>query len=357
MLAPEETAESAGLRYVTDKDPGYRRKRRGRGFIYIDETKETQIKDLRILTRIKELVIPPAWSNVWICRHQDGHLQVTGYDKRKRKQYRYHEKWNEERNTTKFTRLCELAESLPLLRKKIEDDLKLPGLPRQKVLAAVVKIMTMTQTRVGNALYAEENDSYGLTTLLNDHATVKGSKVKLSFRGKSGIDHDISFVDKKLSQIIARCQHLPGEELFCFINDDAETVDITSTHVNEYLKTATGRDFTAKDLRTWGGTTKALALLVTIGPCEDSHASVWKKRHASIVKETASHLRNTVSVCRKYYIHPVLFEADQNGVLHLKWKSCRPSAVYSREEKLLLLLLKDEGEKEKSCQTILSRAF
>ncbi len=355
MLAPEETAHSAGLRYVTDKDSGFRRKRRGKGFTYVDEAKDTLITDLRTLTRIKDLVIPPAWENVWICKHSDGHLQVTGYDKRKRKQYRYHEKWNVERNNTKFTRLTELAESLPVLRKRLEEDLKLPGLPRQKVLAAVVKIMILTQTRVGNALYAEENESYGLTTLLNEHAKVKDSKVKLSFRGKSGIDHDISIVDKNLSQIIARCQHLPGEELFCFVNDDGDTVDITSGHVNDYLKAVTGKDFTAKDLRTWGGTTKALGLLVTIGPCEDSHASIWKKRHAGIVKETASHLRNTVSVCRKYYIHPILFESDQDGTLHVQWKKCRPSSTYTREEKLLLLLLK-EAEKENTCLTTHSQA-
>ncbi len=340
---------------MTDKDSGFRRKRRGKGFTYTDETSGTVVTSLRTLTRIKDLVIPPAWENVWICKHADGHLQVTGYDKRKRKQYRYHEKWNIERNTTKFTRMTELAESLPALKKKIEDDIKSAGLPREKVIAAVIKIMILTQTRVGNSLYAEENDSYGLTTILNDHAKVRGAKVKLSFKGKSGIDHDISFVDKKLSRIIGRCQELPGEELFCFINDQGETVDISSGHVNDYLKSATRRDFTAKDLRTWGGTTKALGILVTIGPCEDSHASVWKKRHAGIVKETASHLRNTVSVCRKYYIHPILFESDQNGTLHVKWKKCRPSSSYTREEKLLLLLLKD-SEKENSCPTILSQA-
>lgn len=356
MLAPQETAKSAGLKYVTDKIPGFRRKRRGKGFYYVDEEKDSVVTSAQVLTRIKELVIPPAWNDVWICKHPDGHLQVTGYDKRKRKQYRYHEKWNEERNSNKFTNLSELAESLPALRKRIDEDLKLPGLPREKVLSAVIKIMILTQTRVGNALYAEENDSYGLTTILNDHAKVRGAKVKLSFKGKSGIDHDISFVDKKLSRIIARCQELPGEELFCYLDDEGESVDISSGHVNDYLKTVTGKDFTAKDLRTWGGTTKALAILVTIGPCEDSHASVWKKRHAAIVKETATHLRNTVSVCRKYYIHPVLFDADQEGTLHLKWKKCRPSSSYSREEKLLLLLLKDAEKKESTCRPNLSLA-
>ncbi|MFL5786005.1 MAG: DNA topoisomerase IB [Bacteriovoracaceae bacterium] len=344
MIDSKQTAHSAGLHYVTDKSPGYRRKKSGTGFTYVDEKTKKKISGKEILQRIRELVIPPAWSNVWICRDNRGHLQVTGYDKRKRKQYRYHPKWNEYRNLTKFTRLREFGECLPSLRKKLEEDLKLPGLPRQKVVAAVVKIMIITQSRVGNSLYAEENDSYGLTTLLNDHADVHGNKVHLAFRGKSGIEHDIEFSDKKLSRIIARCQELPGEELFGYVNDKGETVDISSSHVNDYLKTVTGLDFTAKDIRTWSGTTKALRLLVELGPCSDSHASAWKKRHNSIVKETAQFLRNTVAVCRKYYIHPICFEADEKGTLHVKWKHCRPGVNMNREEKLLLALL----EKQKS---------
>lgn len=344
MIDPKETAESAGLHYVTDKNPGYRRKKRGQGFYYVDEKTKKNVSDKKVLDRIRELVIPPAWSDVWIAKDPRGHLQVTGFDVKGRKQYRYHPKWNEHRNTTKFTRLLDFGAALPKLRARIEHDLKLSGLPREKVLAAVVKIMLITQSRIGNATYAEENDSYGLTTILNDHVEISGEKVHLFFNGKSGVAHDIEFSDKKLARIIARCQELPGEELFAYINDKNEAVDINSTHVNDYLKTVTGLDFTAKDIRTWSGTTKALELLIHLGPCESSSATVWKKRHTMIIKETASYLRNTVAVCRKYYIHPVCFEADEKGFLEEKWKSARPSANLNREEKLLLILL----EKRKS---------
>ncbi len=341
MIDPKKTAKSAGLKYVTDKNSGIRRKKSGKGFYYVDEALSEKIKSVKILARIKSLVIPPAWTNVWICRDPLGHLQATGLDKRKRKQYRYHPNWHEERTQTKFFRLREIGEALPVLRKQIEEDLKLPALPQKKVLAAVIKIMIMTQTRVGNALYAEENDSYGLTTLLNKHAEVSGSKVKMSFKGKSGIDHDIAIMDKTLSKIISRCQELPGQELFCYQDDNGKAVDVNSSHVNDYLREVTGKDFTAKDLRTWGGTTRALEIMIKLGPCEVKGQAYWKRRHSSIVKETAEYLRNTVSVCRKYYIHPILFNADQDGVLHLMWKSCRQTSISSREERLLLMLLQE----------------
>lgn len=341
MLDPKETAEEAGLRYVTDKQPGIRRKRKGKGFTYHDESQDSRCQCEKTLDRIKKLVIPPAWENVWICKFSNGHLQVTGHDKKKRKQYRYHEKWNIERNNTKFTRLMQLGNSIGKLRATVELDLKQPGLPRRKVVAAVVKLMLITQTRIGNSLYAEENESYGLTTLLNEHASIKGSKVKMSFKGKSGVDHDISFVDPTLAKIVARCQDLPGEELFCY-EEDGEIIDINSSHVNDYLKEVTNEDFTAKDLRTWSGTCKALELLVELGPCEFRKESQWKKRHLEVIRGTASHLRNTVSVCRKYYIHPSVFNADQCGKLHEAWKTCKKSSSHSREEKLLMNILKAE---------------
>ena len=340
MQDPKETAQEVGLRYVTDKVPGIRRKRRGKGFTYQDESSNTKIDSEKILERIQKLVIPPAWEDVWICKFSNGHLQVTGFDKKRRKQYRYHEKWNVERNQSKFTRLVELGKSIGLLRSRIELDLKQPGLPRSKVVAAVVKLMFITQTRIGNALYAEENESYGLTTILNEHAEIEGSTVKLSFKGKSGVDHDISFSDKTLSKIIARCQELPGEELFCYMNGD-EVVDINSSHVNEYLKDVTHQDFTAKDIRTWSGSCKALELMIELGPPGKLTQTKWKKRHLEIVRGTALHLRNTVSVCRKYYIHPSVFEADSKGKLLVMWKKCRSSKDHTREEKLLLELLKD----------------
>ena len=347
MLDPKESAEDAGLKYVSDKDHGYLRKRRGKGFSYLEENSGKQIKDKKILDRIKSLVIPPAWEDVWICHYPNGHLQVTGRDVKKRKQYRYHEKWSVHRNVTKFTQMVDLGESLPILRNRIEADLKLPGLPQDKVLAAVIKVMLITQSRVGNAAYAEENESYGLTTILNDHAEVKGPRVHLIFRGKSGVDHDISFVDAQLSRIISRCQDLPEEELFACLDSEGNAHDITSGHVNDYLKRVTGKDFTAKDLRTWGGTCKALEVLIQKGPAvgnlKESH---WKKRHLGVIRETATHLKNTVSVCRKYYINPLVFAADQDGTLHFKWKSCKSSKTMTREEKLLMWLLTEGFDKE-----------
>lgn len=343
MTDPKESAVEAGLKYVSDQDHGILRLRKGKAFTYVDQLHKRPIKDKKILARIKLLVIPPAWQEVWICKYPNGHLQVTGRDVKKRKQYRYHEKWSVHRNVTKFTNMVDLGESLPLLRKRLEADLSLPGLPRDKILAAVIKVMLITQSRVGNAAYAEENESYGLTTLLNKHAKVKGSKVKLAFRGKSGVDHDISFVDAKLSRIIDRCQDLPGEELFAYLDDDGHPVDITSSLVNDYLHQVTGKEFTAKDLRTWGGTCKALEVLIKNGPAVGKlKMTHWKKRHLEVVRATATHLKNTVSVCRKYYINPMVFAADEDGSLHLKWKSCKTATNFTREEKLLMRLLSED---------------
>lgn len=340
MMDPLASAQEAGLKYVSDLDPGIRRLKRGRGFAYHDD-QHGKVTCEKTLERIQKLVIPPAWKDVWICRQVNGHLQVTGRDARKRKQYRYHEKWNLQRNSTKFERMQILAKKLPLLRRKLEEDLNLPGLPREKVLAAVIKLMLLTQSRVGNAEYADENETYGLTTLLNEHAEVKGSKVHLTFRGKSGVDHDIAFLDGKLAKIIKRCQELPGEELFAYVEGD-EVIDINSHHVNEYLKLITREDFTAKDLRTWGGTVKALEILLENCPAEKLQEKLLKKRHLECIKKTAEHLRNTVSVCRKYYIHPILFEADSQLVLSQKF-TVRATKFMKREEKILELLLHEHA--------------
>lgn len=336
MIDPIESAKEAGLKYVTDSEPGIRRKKRGKGFSYQDDSKGRVNKET--MNRILELVIPPAWQDVWICRSANGHLQVTGFDARKRKQYRYHEKWNELRNLTKFDRMLAFSKKIPKLKKTIEADINLPGLPQNKVVAAVIKTMLITQSRVGNSTYKLENETYGLTTIHNEHAEVHGSKIHLSFKGKSGVEHDITFSDPKISKIIKRCQELPGEELFCYLNEEGEEVDINSHHVNEYLKTVTGEDFTAKDIRTWGGTCKAIEHLAHIIP-EDLTEREWKSRHVLVVKETASHLRNTVAVCRKYYIHPMILESDRSGKLHELWKSCRKCSNYEREERVLIKLL------------------
>lgn len=337
MVDPLKSAKDAGLKYVTNESPGFGRKRKGKGFIYLDEHGKI-LKNKNHLLRIKELVIPPAWEDVWICKHDNGHLQVTGRDARGRKQYRYHEKWNLHRNENKFHHLKNLSKKIPLLKKQIQKDLKLRGMPQDKVLAAVIKVMMLTQVRVGNAAYAEENDSYGLTTILNKHAKVKGETTKFYFRGKSGVEHDLALKDRKLSSIIKRCQELPGEELFTYINENNESVDVTSNMVNDYIHRVTGDDFTAKDLRTWGGTCKAIECLVKECPGKLSE-NKWHLRHVGIIKETAKHLRNTVSVCRKYYVHPIIFEADQKGSLHKIWKACRKSRGLEREELLLVKLL------------------
>lgn len=331
------SARGAGLNYVTDSEPGIHRKRHGKGFSYHDE-KNRRVTSKKILERIKSLVIPPAWQEVWICRNPKGHLQVTGKDARKRKQYRYHEKWNEFRNLNKFDRMLEFSKRVPRLRKQIELDLQLSGLPQNKVVAAVIKVMLITQSRVGNETYKLENETYGLTTIHNEHAEVSGTTIHLSFKGKSGIVHDITFSDPKISKIIKRCQDLPGEELFCYLNENGDEVDITSQHVNNYLKEATGEDFTAKDIRTWCGTCKAIEYLTQSKP-KDLNQKGWKSRHVQVIKETASYLRNTVAVCRKYYVHPIVLESDLSGKLHKLWKSCRSSPTYSREEGALIKLL------------------
>lgn len=339
MFDPTQSAKEAGLKYVTDEAFGYTRKRRGKGFSYHDENGYKIVCEQTLL-RIQKLVIPPAWEKVWICKFPNGHLQVTGRDARHRKQYRYHEKWTIQRNSTKFDRMSLFAKKLPLLRKKIEKDLKLPELPKKKVLAAVVKVMLITQSRVGNSEYANQNETYGLTTLLNEHAKVKGNTIKLNFRGKSGVDHDIAFADEAIAKIIKHCQELPGEELFAFKEND-HAVDITSYDVNEYLKEATGEDFTAKDLRTWSGTCKALKLLSEDCLKARIPSHKLKKRHVSIIKETAAHLRNTVAVCRKYYIHPVVFKADEELIFTKLSKNCSTTSKYMRkEEKMLEMLLK-----------------
>lgn len=347
MEEGEILAKDAGLKYVNDDSPGFIRERRGRGFSYRDEATGKIIRDEKILERIKGLVIPPAWRKVWICKSTKGHLQVTGLDARGRKQYRYHPDWSEARNSQKFDRLIELGQSLGKLKKQLEFDLAREGLPREKVVAAVIKLMLLTQCRIGNSVYAEENDSYGLTTILNEHAEVSGKKIEIHFKGKSGVEHDLTLTDKQLARIIHRCQELPGEELFCYEEGDS-VIDINSSHINDYLRDTTGREFTAKDLRTWGGSCKALEVIMGLGMARELKETQWKRRHLDVYKKTASYLRNTVSVCRKYYVHPLIMEADRNGILHLLWSSSRSTQYLDRYEKLLLNLLHEtEKIKEK----------
>jgi DNA topoisomerase I len=311
---PAESAEAVGLRYVTDNVTGISRKRSGKkGFAYLD-VQGDRIQDPEELKRINALAIPPAYKNVWICSLPNGHLQATGRDAKGRKQYRYHPLWRSVRDQTKFTRMIIFSQSLPSLRERLERDLSLPGLPKSKVLAAVLRLMELTRIRVGNEEYARTNESYGLTTLRDEHVEIKGSKVQFSFRGKSGVEHEIEIADRRLAKIVKRCQDIPGQELFQYRDDDGAFQSITSGDVNDYLREISGQDFTAKDFRTWAGTVLAASELVSIGTFTSKTAA--KKNIVQALKTVAAHLGNRPATCRKYYVHPAILEAYQDETLH-----------------------------------------
>jgi DNA topoisomerase-1 len=309
---PIEAAKAAGLRYVTDTSPGIRRKRAGKHFSYIGLDGKP-IRDPEELQRIKSLGIPPAWTNVWICPKKNGHIQATGRDAKGRKQYRYHPRWREVRDATKYDRIIAFGEALPLIRERTSRDLSLPGLPYEKVLATVVRLLDETLIRIGNEEYARENDSYGLTTLRSDHVDVSGSKVEFHFRGKSGKEHVTDIKDRQLAKIVKRCQELPGHELFQYYDEDGELRTIDSSDVNDYLREITGQDFTAKDFRTWGGTVIATHTLEEEGAFETQ--TQGKKNVVQAIKTAAGQLGNTPAICRKCYVHPGVIDAYLNGSL------------------------------------------
>lgn len=304
-----EAAEEAGLRYVSDDQPGYTRKAKGDDFEYFDLDGKP-IRDEQRLLRIKRLAIPPAWTDVWICPTANGHLQATGRDARRRKQYLYHERWREVRDENKYERMALFGETLPKIRRRVEADLKLPGLPRNKVLATVVRLLDRSFIRVGNPEYARENKSFGLTTMKDRHVDVKGSKLRFRFRGKSGIKHEVDLTDRRVAKIILKLQDLPGQELFQYLDDEGEIRNVTSQDVNDYLREITGEDFTAKDFRTWAGTVLAAMALHAVG------GFTTKKEAKANVKDAigavAEILRNTPAICRKCYIHPAVLEAYLN---------------------------------------------
>ena len=322
LAEAEAVAQEFGLRYVRDRDKGFARKRRGKGFVYVDPANEKVTSD-QILHRIKTLVIPPAWENVWICRFDNGHLQATGRDQRERKQYRYHQLWCKVRNETKFAKLALFGECLPKIRERLAIDVAKNDMSREMVLAAIVQVMEETMIRIGNDEYAEENDSYGLTTIRNHHTKVQGSKVHFKFRGKSGVMREATLEDKRLSKIIRRCQDLPGQELFAYECDDGSVRDVGSQDVNSYLKEITGEPITAKDFRTWGATVHAAEFLYNLGPAESGTKKEFKERECRTVKAASEFLGNTVAVCRKYYVHPAIIEADQEGRLVEAFKKSR----------------------------------
>lgn len=305
-------AEGAGLVYTTTMAPGITRKKSGNGFAYYD-TDGRLIRDRRTKERINSLVIPPAWTEVWICPDPNGHIQATGRDTRNRKQYIYHPRWRQVRDESKFHALWDFGKQLPKLRQQVQEDLSQRGLPREKVIAAVIDLLDRTFMRIGNRSYIRENDSYGLSTLMNDHVKIKGSIIRFSYNGKRGKPHEIELRDAKLAKIIKKCSDLPGHELFQYVDEDGEAVPIGSTDVNDRMRDITGEDFTAKDIRTWGASVMGLAELLTAGDAETK-----KEREQRVIEAcdiVAAQLGNTRAVCRSSYIYPFIFESYINQTL------------------------------------------
>ena len=336
-----EAAKMSGLRYMTDQIPGFRRKRSGTTFRYFDQN-DQPIKDKNELARIKALAIPPAWSDVWISPHANSHLQATGRDARRRKQYRYHKRWREVRDQTKYDRMLLMGEKLTALRAKVARDLALPELSRAKVIATVVKLLETTFIRVGNEEYARENRSFGLTTLRNNHVKVRGGKIYFRFRGKSGVGHELEIENPRLARIVKRCQDLPGQQLFEYVGESGETGTVESSDVNEYLREATGEDFTAKDFRTWAGTVLAARALSEVEPSTSKAEA--KRVVAQAIDQVAKKLANTRSVCQKCYVHPAIVSAYIDGSLsHAFARRARRNGngagVLSANEKAVVALL------------------
>jgi DNA topoisomerase I len=310
QIDPVKSARMAGLRYVTDLAPGIRRKRAGKHFSYVGVDGQP-IDDLATLKRIKSLAIPPAWIDVWIAPTPRGHIQATGRDAKGRKQYRYHPKWRQARDETKFYRMLEFGRALPTIRARVKEDLARPGLPREKVLATVVKLLEATLIRVGNEEYARENKHYGLTTMRNRHVDVAGSKVIFHFKGKSGIEHEVDVADRRLANIVKRLQDLPGHHLFQYVDEDGHRQDVDSDAVNAYLQEITGQSFTAKDFRTWAGTLLAAQTLQEFESFDSETQA--RKNIVQAIERVAERLGNTPSVCRKCYVHPEIIEAYMEG--------------------------------------------
>lgn len=307
----EAAASLANLTYVNDKDNGISRVKKGKGFSY--EYKGETVTDEKDLERIKKLVLPPAWTNVWICKSPNGHIQATGYDVAGRKQYKYHPRWNELQQETKFHRMYEFGKALPFLRKKLRRDLNQPGFPETKILATLLSLMERTYIRVGNNGYEKLYGSYGLTTLKNKHVDIKGDTVTFSFKGKKGVYHKISLKSKKFARIIKQCKAIPGSELFQYYNDAGELCKVDSGQVNQYIKDALEQDFTTKDFRTWAGTLMMFRLL-KVSPAVENLTG-YKKNVTEALQQVSKKLGNTVAVCRKYYVHPELVNLYQQEQL------------------------------------------
>lgn len=335
--AEADAAAAAGLHYVDGAVPGIRRKRRGKGFLYRRDD-GTQIRDPRTLERIRRLAIPPAYVDVWICADENGHLQATGRDSRGRKQYRYHTRWRSVRDRGKFDRVIEFGRVLPRLRRRLRRDLATRGMSCEKVLALTLSVMAETLMRVGNDYYSRENNSYGLTTLRNRHVRPHRGSVYFHFRGKSGQIRDTRLDDKRLVRLVRRIQQLPGQRLFQYVDEEGIRHPVDSTMVNDYLRVATGGNFTAKDFRTFGGTVQAAAVLART-PLPGGEGSAQRAALAAAVKEVAGILGNTPAVCRNSYIHPDIVAAWSNGRLHAAIRQQTPTAPREIERRTIALLL------------------
>ncbi|HYF16281.1 MAG TPA: DNA topoisomerase IB [Ramlibacter sp.] len=353
---PVEAARSAGLRYVTDDEPGLRRERAGEAFRYL-KADGKPVQDEAMLERIRKLAIPPAWTEVWICPRADGHLQATGRDARGRKQYRYHPRFREVREETKYEHMLEFARALPAIRKAISAHMSLRGLPREKVLASVVHLLETTLIRVGNDDYAKENKSFGLTTLRDRHVSVEGGELRFNFKGKSGKTWKLQVKNRRVAKVVRACQELPGQRLFVYEDDDGQIREVTSSDVNEYLREITGRDITAKDFRTWAGTVMAALALQEVEKVDSQAAQ--KKNIRAAVERVAARLGNTPAICRKCYVHPEVFAAYAEGELLLEVDrkleaQLEKSGSLNPEESAVLTLLQArlertlEGQLEKS---------
>ena len=331
---PSEAAKAASLRYVNDAGPGIRRRRSGKGFAYF-LSDGTPLRDKTALARIRALAIPPAWEQVWICPLAEGHLQATGRDARGRKQYRYHARWRRVRDETKYERMLPFGRALPRIRARLRKDLSLPGLPREKVLATIVRLLETSFIRVGNEEYARSNRSFGLTTLRNRHVEISGSTLRFRFQGKSGKSHTVDVDDRHIADLVRRCRELPGQDLFQYLDESGEPQPIDSGAVNDYLRAISGQDFTAKDFRTWAGTLLAARQLF---------ASEERPAILETAKAVADELGNTAAICRKCYIHPAVLAAHQNAELfdlcgRLRGET-RVRRGLSKEESALLAFLR-----------------
>jgi DNA topoisomerase-1 len=338
LRVPDEvkSAELAGLRYVIPKGAGIRRRRAGSGFVYLNGDNKP-VKDEATLERIRSLVIPPAWASVWISPNPNSHIQAVGRDARGRKQYRYHPRYRHVRDMVKFDRMRAFGRALPRIRRVIGRDLARKGMPKRKVLAAVVKLLETTYIRVGNEEYAEENGSFGLTTLRNQHVQILGDMLKFRFRGKSGQSHEITIEDPRLARILKKCKDIPGSALFGYIDEEGNPQSIESGDVNDYLREISGGDFTAKDFRTWGGTCLAASFLLLRASGEDSPAT--KAALVDVVKEVACKLGNKPATCRKYYIHPAVMDSYAAGTLREFAEKFRDTQSNYLYEQIVLSLL------------------